>query len=302
MYLPPLSTLASAASAARAVQPGTAVASPPFVQQDTLRSYGSMPEFTRYALLRSSQHGLGYQLERAPVDASVRWDEVRPPRTPERTFSDNIETAARELVAQEPSAEGRQFLRDFLQACRERGTPLDKVAQDTASRNRTVADLQGGGIHSPSAERSRALVDTLLGSIRLQGQVLPLGHAEFRNLLAAHQPHMRRTLEKLAGCGVIPASLEWQLADYTERLGRVSQIVERHGLAGAEDFCRLFIEPEPNATVARQQRDWDRRLAELRPATSAEWQLRRRAAEVLAPLLNPQVAQHLLTALGAAGR
>ncbi len=99
----------------------------------------------------------------------------------------------------------------------------------------------------------------------------------------------------------ITPALEWQLADYTNRLVRVSQICDRNQLAGADDFCRLFIEPEPNATVARQQRDWDHRLAELAPATSAQWQLRRRAAVALAPMLNPQVAQHLLAALNVTG-
>jgi len=278
----------------------TPAASPRFVQEDVLRSYGSMPEFTRYALIRSTQHSLGYQPEQLPMDAAVRLKDVRPLRQPQSTFSERIEKAALELTAQESTAAGRQFVQDVLQACRERGEPLDSVAMAVARRTRTVGDFEAG-IHGPAAERSSAFVDTLLASVRQNGRVLPLGHPDFHRTLAACQPHMRRTLEKLAACGVVPAALEWQLADYTNRLVRVSQICDRNQLAGADDFCRLFIEPEPNATVARQRRDWDQRLAELAPATSAQWQARRRAAALLAPMLNPQVAQHLQAALNTAG-
>lgn len=294
--------LAKPWSAPQGARTGPAVPIPSFVQEDTLRNYGSMPEFTRYALTDATRNSLGYQPSQTPVDTTVRWQEIAPLRPQATTFSSHVEKAALELPPHEPTEAGRQFLLDFLQACRERGEPIDCVAVASVSVGRAVEDLRNRDIHSPSAERSTALADTLLASIRLKGQVLALGHPAFGNTLARYLPHMRRILETLADHSVIPSALDWQLADYANRLGRVSQIVERERLAGAEDICRLFIAPEPNATVARQQRDWDQRLAELAPATSGQWQLRRRAVAALAPLLNPQVAQHVLAAMPAAGR
>lgn len=279
MSFPPL----NAFCATRGTSVGAALASPPQARRTALPEAGSMPDFLHDSLSRPP--------EKPALHAVAQWEQ-----TP--TFAARTEKAALEMPAHETTDAGRQFVLDFLQACRERGHALDSAVQAAAERNRTMADLQGG-IHTPFAERNSAFVDTLLASIRLQGRVLPLGDPAFHATLARYAPHMRRILEALARRVVIPSALDWQVAAYASRLARVSQIVQQQHLAGAEDFCRLFIEPEPNATVARQQRDWDQRLAELAPASSAQWQLRRRAAAALAPLLNPQVARHLVAALQA---